>query len=246
LGTAYDSVPPRGRCALHGLALAPDGRCARCRSDAQAAASRRILSRCALGAGTVVLLLAGYRGASAFAHFHVARDANAAERDFRPPAGSASSLEAPPALSVPPPEPSRPEARADTLPFAPPTLALSASTPDASSPDSPVRAGDDTARARDPSAVEDAMRRIDVVVYTTSWCPACKAARSWLNASRIRYTERDVEVDPGAHDALRRISGGKSIPTFDVDGQVRSGFDPSWVNAAIRRAAERKMARGGG
>ena len=42
---------------------------------------------------------------------------------------------------------------------------------------------------------------------------------------------------PAGGEALRRVSGGGKIPTFVVDGQVRSGFSPGAVTAMIRQAA---------
>jgi glutaredoxin len=87
------------------------------------------------------------------------------------------------------------------------------------------------------------MGRVGIVVYTTSWCPACKQARSWMNENGVAYSERDIERDRDAHDTLKKISGGTTIPTFDIEGQVRVGFSPSWVQSAVRGVAERKLAR---
>jgi glutaredoxin len=100
-----------------------------------------------------------------------------------------------------------------------------------------------TAAAEHDRAVAEAMRHVDVVVYTTSWCPACKQARSWMNASGIAYSERDVDNDRSAHETLKKISGGMSIPTFDIEGQVRVGLSPPWIRSAMRSVAERKLAR---
>jgi glutaredoxin len=121
------------------------------------------------------------------------------------------------------------------------SAALPSSTPPSASPDIPDKAP----AAEHERAVLESMRRVDVIVYTTSWCPACKQARSWMNENRIPYSERDVDNDRSAHDTLKRISGGTSIPTFDVEGQVRVGLSPQWLTAAMRSAAERRLARNG-
>jgi glutaredoxin len=105
-------------------------------------------------------------------------------------------------------------------------------------------ASDSTAvEAEHARAVAEAMRHVDVVVYSTSWCPACKQARSWMNESGIPYSERDVDTDRSAHDRLKKISGGTSIPTFDIEGQVHVGLSPPWIQSAMRSVAERKVAR---
>jgi hypothetical protein len=45
---------------------------------------------------------------------------------------------------------------------------------------------------------------------------------------------------PGGAAALRRVSGGGKIPTFVIDGAVRTGFSPAGVSAMIRQAARRR------
>jgi glutaredoxin len=105
--------------------------------------------------------------------------------------------------------------------------------------------------ANDPAAaaaerertLKSALSHVDVVVYTTSWCPACKQARSWMNANGISYNERDIEQDRDAHEKLKRITGATTIPTFDIEGQVHVGLSPSWVQSTIRSVAERRLAR---
>jgi glutaredoxin len=94
-------------------------------------------------------------------------------------------------------------------------------------------------------AVQDEMTHVEIVVYTTSWCPACKKARSWLNENGIAYTERDIDHDRAAHDTLKKISGGTTIPTFDIEGQVHVGLNPAWIRSATRNAAEQRLKQPG-
>jgi glutaredoxin 3 len=85
---------------------------------------------------------------------------------------------------------------------------------------------------------------VNVVVYTTSWCPACKQAKSWMNAHGMAYDERDVEASVAYSRELHSLNPRGSIPTFDVEGQVLVGFsDPALVRAmeqAARWRAERR------
>jgi glutaredoxin 3 len=235
------------RCERHDLARAPDGGCVRCRHEAEKIASRKVLKRLMAGAGVVVVLLAGYRAAMAFhrlgserAPVITAATAQASVQDA-PPAvaatSSAVSRDVPPTIA-------RSE-HVDETAFANGRLGEAPVAASAASKESHDLPPEKARIAEHERAVLDAMQRVDVVVYTTSWCPACKQARSWMNENRIPYSERDVDHDHGAQDVLKRISGGSSIPTFDIEGQVRVGLSPPWINAARRSAAEHRLARSG-
>jgi glutaredoxin len=84
---------------------------------------------------------------------------------------------------------------------------------------------------------------VDVVVYTTSWCPACKQAKSWMNAHGMAYDERDVEASVAYSRELRSLNPRGSIPTFDVEGQVLVGFSDSALVRAMEQAARRRAER---
>ena len=67
-----------------------------------------------------------------------------------------------------------------------------------------------------------------LVVYTTKTCPACRMARKYMDGHDIAYQERDVE-DPAVRAELARVGGSGGVPTFVVDGEVLSGFDPRGI-----------------
>ena len=87
------------------------------------------------------------------------------------------------------------------------------------------------------SGVSAASRRVRVVVYVTSWCPACRKARRWLRRKQIRHTVHNVERNRTARMELRSINPRGSIPTFKIGRQVLVGFSPSGVTRAIMRAS---------
>jgi len=67
-----------------------------------------------------------------------------------------------------------------------------------------------------------------VVMYSTSWCPACKAARQYFEQKNIPYEDIDVEHSPeGAAEYKRLGSGG--VPTIVIRGEKMSGFNSDWV-----------------
>lgn len=87
------------------------------------------------------------------------------------------------------------------------------------------------------SGVAAASRRVNVVVYVTSWCPACRKARRWLKRKNIRHSVLDVQRNRTAMMELRSLNPRGSIPTFKIGRQVLVGFSSAGVTRAIYRAA---------
>ena len=57
----------------------------------------------------------------------------------------------------------------------------------------------------------------EVKMYTTTWCPDCRNAKSFLNSRSITYTEINVDDDPSAAELVKTINDGKrKVPTFVV------------------------------
>jgi glutaredoxin len=75
---------------------------------------------------------------------------------------------------------------------------------------------------------------VKLVVYTTSWCSACRRAKKWMTEQGIAYEERDVESSPENARHLRAISPRGAVPTFDVGGKVIVGFAEHELTSALR------------
>lgn len=58
-----------------------------------------------------------------------------------------------------------------------------------------------------------------VVVYTTTWCFDCHAAKSFLKTHGIEYEEVNIDKNPEAMQLVLMANNGKrSVPTLDIDG----------------------------
>lgn len=68
-----------------------------------------------------------------------------------------------------------------------------------------------------------------VTVFTTSHCPWCTKAKTWLDDHQVAYTERRVDDDRAAAAEMHRVAGGGGVPTFVVDGQVHRGYSVPWL-----------------
>jgi len=79
-------------------------------------------------------------------------------------------------------------------------------------------------------AVEEAPQEwdpaYDVVMYCTSWCPACRRARVFFQDNNVRYKEIDIARDRQAAQRVRGWARGyETTPTFDVKGTVLIEFN---------------------
>lgn len=64
-----------------------------------------------------------------------------------------------------------------------------------------------------------------VIMYCTSWCPACSRARIYLKSHRIEFTEIDITKDREAAARLRAWTNGyETTPTFDINGTIVVNF----------------------
>jgi glutaredoxin len=88
-------------------------------------------------------------------------------------------------------------------------------------------------------SLEEASQRVPIELYSASWCSACATAHRWLDANNVRYEEIDVDHRPGARAQLVALNPRRTLPTFDIDGDVLVGFDPARLGSAITTAAAR-------
>ncbi|MFH1130280.1 MAG: glutaredoxin domain-containing protein [Pseudomonadota bacterium] len=77
-----------------------------------------------------------------------------------------------------------------------------------------------------------------VLLFTTSWCPSCKAAIRYFQTRGVPFLEFDVEKDPRAaqqYALLQRANGLREgvVPLIVINGRVFQGFSPLQVGAAL-------------
>jgi len=74
-----------------------------------------------------------------------------------------------------------------------------------------------------------------IVLYSATWCGACRKAKRYLDDKGVDYEVRDVDDTRHAQELLRR-TGQRAIPVLDVDGRVMTGFNAQRYDALIDRA----------
>jgi mycoredoxin len=65
-----------------------------------------------------------------------------------------------------------------------------------------------------------------VQVYTTAWCRDCRAAKQFLDANGIAYTEINVDTDPSASAEVLRHVGKRAVPQLVIDGEWFQPYKP--------------------
>jgi mycoredoxin len=63
------------------------------------------------------------------------------------------------------------------------------------------------------------MRRMQILLYSASWCRDCREAKRFLTEHQIEFTEIDIERVPGAADEVMRNVGKRAIPQLVIDGK---------------------------
>lgn len=103
--------------------------------------------------------------------------------------------------------------------------------------DRPVAASGKVAAVQGAVSVGDApgggAMRKRVVMYTTAWCPACKAARNHMNSQGIAFTEYDVEKDANRRKEYQSL-GGRGVPLIVVGNQTMTGFSADRLAAMLK------------
>jgi len=79
-----------------------------------------------------------------------------------------------------------------------------------------------------------------VIIYSTSWCGACSAAKRWLRGRNEVFIEKDVEKDPAAKAELRAKASAagispNSVPIIDVRGRLIVGFDRARLATLLKK-----------
>jgi glutaredoxin len=72
-----------------------------------------------------------------------------------------------------------------------------------------------------------------VEMYTTTWCPACKKARSFFERIGIPYTDYDVEADPEARRRQMSLHPSCGVPVINIEGTVLCGLNGQAIFAAL-------------
>ncbi len=67
---------------------------------------------------------------------------------------------------------------------------------------------------------------MELIVYSSSWCPDCRIAKRFLDKHNVQYKEIDIEETPGAAQEIVARTGKRAIPQFVIDGTWVQPYRP--------------------
>ena len=67
---------------------------------------------------------------------------------------------------------------------------------------------------------------MDLIVYSSQWCPDCREAERFLAQHNIPYRKIDIEHTPGAAQEIIERTGKRAIPQFVINGTWVQPYRP--------------------
>ena len=67
---------------------------------------------------------------------------------------------------------------------------------------------------------------MEVIVYSSQWCPDCRVAKRFLTKHNVPFTEIDIDHTPGAAQQIIARTGCRAIPQFVIDGEWVQPYRP--------------------
>ena len=72
----------------------------------------------------------------------------------------------------------------------------------------------------------------EVILYGTSWCGYCAAARRFFDANGIQYTEYDTEKTTQGYEGHKKLGGG-GVPIIVVGGDIMHGYNEASLRQTL-------------
>lgn len=217
-----------GRCSIHGLILAEDGKCVICRRGMSATSAdepRKTISdpMWAVIIGGVVLVGAG-------AWLVIADPFSAKPRKANDPVVL---------VTKPPPQPEVVDVPAPKKP----TVFVSLDPPVDPSASSSAAPSDPEPTGPTEADVQAAMRQVRITMYSSGTDAFCEQVRTFLRKRKYTFTDFDIDKSETDRIQMRALDPSGTVPTLDIEGTVLVGFDRQEFESTVRRIAEAKLAQ---
>lgn len=74
-----------------------------------------------------------------------------------------------------------------------------------------------------------------IKIYSTSWCPGCIKAKRFFDMKGWKYEEINVADRHEDREEVFKVSGQRTVPVVDVNGEIIVGFDKQAIEAAFNK-----------
>ncbi|MGG7143859.1 glutaredoxin family protein [Clostridium nigeriense] len=71
-----------------------------------------------------------------------------------------------------------------------------------------------------------------IKIYSTSWCPSCIKAKRFFDIKGWEYKEINVADKHEDREEVFKVSGQRTVPVIDIDGEIIVGFDKNKIELA--------------
>ena len=71
-----------------------------------------------------------------------------------------------------------------------------------------------------------------IKIYSTSWCPSCIKAKRFFDMKGWEYKEINVADKNEDREEVFKVSGQRTVPVIDIDGEIIVGFDKNKIELA--------------
>jgi len=211
-----------GRCSIHGLIVAEDGRCVICRrGTGEEDVPERTISETTWAVLIGGVVLAGIGAYVLYKDpFHVRAS---------PPTLGNTQVVAQRQPEPPPPPPPTHHAPVFITDEKPPASAAVPSTPSDGS--------------TDKTALEAAKKQVQIKMYTKPNDNLTAQVRKYFGKHGYTYVEYDITQSDTDRIDMTSLNPSGSIPTLVIDGTVVTQIEAEEVDGAITRAAEARMSQ---
>ena len=73
-----------------------------------------------------------------------------------------------------------------------------------------------------------------IIIYTTTYCPWCKATKDFLVQNNYEFEEKNVENNPDWANEMIEKSGQYGVPVIDIEGKIIVGYSPDEIINALK------------
>ncbi len=78
------------------------------------------------------------------------------------------------------------------------------------------------------------MSKENIIVYGAAWCAYCHQTTQYLDKLGVKYTYKDIDLDPALAKEVADKSGQTGIPVTDIGGKIIVGFDRPTIDHILR------------
>jgi glutaredoxin len=94
---------------------------------------------------------------------------------------------------------------------------------------------------RTDEALEQAVAKYPVVLYSVPVCGSCDLARIYLEKRKVPFTEKNLENNPALQQELKQKTGSLSVPAITIGEKVMNGYLESLLGGELDAAGYPKI-----